>query len=281
MSCCLAQLDMNIADELIALGVRRGETLMLHASLRALGLARSQGVEHGAEQLLDAITDVLGPTGTLMMILGTESPHDWVNQRPVAERARLLEGAEPVDLLTAPVLPEVGWVAEAFRRRPGTLVSGNPSGRFAACGARASELLRDQPWNDYYGPGSPLEKLCAWGGRTLRLGANPDTTTVLHYAEYLADLPEKRRTRWDYVVHGPDGPQHVFVECLDDNEGIAAWEGEDYFALILEAYLGLGRHRAGTVGQAQSELIDADDLVRFGVSWMEAHLRPGPPAPKD
>lgn len=270
---------MSLTDELIALGVQRGQILMVHASLRALGLARSQGVSDGAERLLDALEDAVGPTGTLLMILGTESPHDWVNQRPVAERARLLEGVAPFDPLTARALPEVGWVAEAFRRRPGALVSSNPSGRFAARGARAAELLRDQPWNDYYGPGSPLDKLYAWGGQVLRLGANPDTTTLLHYAEYLADIPDKRRTRWDHVVQSPDGPRHVFVECLDDQNGIVPWAGDDYFALILRDYLALGAHRAGRVGRAQSELIDARDLVRFGVRWMEANLIATGPSP--
>lgn len=265
---------MTLTDELSALGLPPGDTVMLHASLRAVGLARSQGVERGAEQLLEAVIDVLGPLGTLLMIHGTESPHDWVNRYPVEERARLLEGAEPVDLASAPVLPEVGWVAEAFRRRPGTLLSSNPSGRFAAVGAKAAELLREQPWNDYYGPGSPLEKFCAAGGRVLRLGADPDTVTVLHYAEYLANLPNKRRTRWDYVLSGPNGPHHTFVECLDDSEGIADWDGEDYFAVILKAYLALGRHRVGRVGLARAELLDAADLVRFGAEWMERNLRP-------
>lgn len=267
----------KLVDDLKRLGVAGGSIVMLHASLRALGCARSQGVERGAEQLLDAVTEVLGPTGTLLMVLGTESPNEWVNEQPVAERSRLLlERGVPYDPRTAPVLPEVGWVAEAFRQRAGTLVSSNPSGRFAACGARAAELLRDQPHDDYYGPGSPLDKLCAAGGHVLRLGAGADTTTVLHYAEYLAEIPDKRRTRWDYVVHGPAGPQHVFVQCLDDANGIVAWEGDDYFALILGQYLALGRHRAGRVGQAPSELIDAKDLVRFGATWMEANLRACP-----
>jgi aminoglycoside N3'-acetyltransferase len=264
---------MNLADDLKALGVRRGEVVMLHASLRAIGGAKSQGVEQGAERLLDAVTEVLGPTGTLLMVLGTDSPNEWLNEHPVAERSALLGRATPFDPGTAPALPEVGWIAEAFRQRPGTLLSSNPSGRFAAWGARAAELLRDQPHHDYYGPGSPLEKLCDAGGRVLRLGASPDTTTVLHYAEYLADVPDKRRTRWDYLVDGPDGPRHVFVECLDDAEGIVAWDGEDYFALILKAYLALGRHRAGRVGQADGELIDAKDLVSFGAKWMETNLR--------
>jgi aminoglycoside N3'-acetyltransferase len=263
---------MNLADELRTLGLRAGELVMVHGSLRALGLARSQGVEGGAELILDALAEVLGPDGTLLMILGTDYALDWVNLRPVSERAALLEGTEPLVLEGAPVLPEVGYLAEAFRRRPGTLTSDNPSGRFAAAGKRASELVRDQPWNDYYGPGSPLEKLCAWDGKILRLGANPDTITALHFAEYLADIPTKRRTRWDYLLATSEGPRHVWIECLDDYEGIVHWEGEDYFALILKAYLAESRHREGRVGSAHSELLDARDLVHFGARWMENHL---------
>jgi aminoglycoside N3'-acetyltransferase len=270
----------SLVDELRVLGVSSGELLMVHASLRALGLARSQGVEGGAEILLTALSEAVGPEGTLMMILGSEYPLDHVNQYPISERAALLEGTEPFHYLEAPVLPEVGWIAEAFRRRPGTLVSENPSGRFAACGARASELLRDQPWNDYYGPGSPLEKLCAWGGRVLRLGANPDTTTVLHYAEYLARISGKRRTRWDYLLATPEGPRHRWIECLDDAEGIVDWDGEDYFAVILKAYLAQGRHFTGKIGATSGDLMKARDLAEFGARWMEENLSPsGAPLP--
>lgn len=201
---------MNLHDEIRALGVRPGDLLMLHVSLRGLGLARSQGVEAGAEMLLDAIEAAVGPAGTLLMVLGTDYPFDWVNDHPLEERASLLAGTPPFDYLNAPVLPEVGYFAEAFRQRPGTVVSDNPSGRFGARGARADEIVRGQPWNDYYGPDSPLHHLYDWGGRVLRLQASPDTTTVLHYAEYLASeaphplglrprLPRRAATRLDRV----------------------------------------------------------------------------------
>ncbi len=248
---------------------------MVHASLRKIGLARSQGVSGGAELLLDAIEAAIGPEGTTLMVLGTDYPMDWVYEHPPEERAGLLAGTPPFDHLNAPVLPEVGWLAEAFRRRSGTFVSDNPSGRFGARGARAAELLADQPWNDYYGPGSPLEKLCAWGGRILRLGADPDTVTALHYAEYLAELPRKKRVRWDYVIAGAGGPpEHVWIDCLDDSKGIADWDGEDYFAMILSAYLAAGRGRTGRVGAARAELIEAAEIVAFGARWMEDNLRP-------
>ena len=264
---------MDLLGDLKRLGVREGDLLMVHGSLRRLGLARSQGVEEGAHRLLDALDEAVGEKGTLLMVLGTQYPMDRVNQEPVEARAALLEGTEPFDYLNAPAYDEVGFLAEAFRRRPGTQVSHNPSGRFGARGLRADELLKGQSWNDYYGPGSPLEKLVAWGGRILRLGANPDTVTALHYAEYLAKLPNKRRTRWDYLLATPEGPRHAWVECLNDNEGIFDWDGDDYFAEITRTYLRQRPHASGKVGQADSQLIDAADMVRFGARWMEENLR--------
>ncbi len=263
----------DLRADLERLGVRAGDLLMLHASLRRIGLARADVGEGGAELLLDALEAAVGPQGTLLMVLGSDYPMDWVYDHPPEARAALLEGSPPFDHLNAGVLPEVGWLAEAFRRRPGTQISANPSGRFGARGARAQALLAGQPWHDYYGPGSPLDKLCRWQGRILRLGANPDTVTALHFAEYLAELPDKRRARWDYVIAGADGaPRHVWIDCLDDLGGIAQWEGEDYFAVILTAYLALGRHREGRVGKAHGELIDSTDLVAFGARWMEENL---------
>lgn len=262
----------RLLDDLRALGVRPGDLLMIHASLRRIGLASTEYGESGAELLLDVLERAVGPDGSLLMLLGTDYPLDWVNERPAGERAALLAGTEPFDPATARVLPDVGWLAETFRRRPGTIVTNNPSGRFGARGRLAEALLRDAPWNDYYGPGSPLERLCEHGGRILRLGPDPDTVTALHYSEYLAQLPAKRRTRWDFLVKTANGADHVATHCLDDSAGIVEWDGEDYFALILKAYLALGRHCSGRVGQARSELIDAADIVAFGTTWMEENL---------
>lgn len=262
----------TLTQDLCDLGVRSGDLVMLHASLRKLGLARSQGVSNGAELLLDAVEEAVGEEGTVLMVLGTDYPMDWVNLKPVEERAALLAGTPSFDFLNAPVLPEVGYVAEAFRRRPGTRVSTNPSGRFGARGRKAEALLRDQPWNDYYGPGSPLQRLCEWGGRILRLGAQLETVTALHYAEYVADLPVKSRTRWDYVIEGSEGPRHVWIDCLNDAEGIASWDGDDYFAQILSEYLATQPAPRGRVGEAEADLLDAAHVVQFGAKWMETHL---------
>ena len=258
----------DLVADLRLLGVRDGDTLMVHASLRRIG-----PVEGGASGVLDALDTAVGPDGALLMILGAVVDHEWVNQHPEGERAALLADVAPYDPLASPVLPEVGYLAEAFRTRPGTIVTDNPSGRFAARGGGAEALLRGAPWDDYYGPDSPLQRLCEMEGRVLRMGASPDTTTALHYAEYLADVPGKRRVRRHYRVMGAEGPETRSVECLDDEFGIVDWQGDDYFALILAAYLAEGRGARGKVGNADSVLLDARDIVDFGARWMTHHLR--------
>ncbi len=255
----------TLVADLQRLGVQAADLVMVHASLRAIG-----PVEGGAATLLGALEDVIGVDGTIMMVLGALDDWDWVNQRQ--ERAELLTGTPPFDPLTTPADPEVGALGEYFRTRPGTVVSNHPEGRFAAAGHLADELTTDVPWHDYYGPGSPLQRLVDRSGRVLRLGADPDTVTLLHYAEYLVPLPDKRRVRRHRVVIGRHGPEIRVIECLDDSDGIVDYPGEDYFKLILEAYLGESRGSRGSVGSAPSELLEAADLVDFAVRWMAGNL---------
>jgi aminoglycoside N3'-acetyltransferase len=202
------------------------------------------------------------------MILGAEIEHDWVNSLQEAERIKLLEDAPAFDPRETPAYREVGTLAEMFRRREGTLVTDNPCGRFGAHGPRARELLEGAPWHDYYGPNSPLERLCKGGSKILRLGADLDSTTALHLAEYRANVANKRRVRRHYRCMSVDGAVTRVVECLDDSNGIVDWPGEDYFATILRDYLATGRAGRDLVGQAQSELIEAEDFVAFGAEWM-------------
>lgn len=241
---------------------------MVHASLRALG-----PVEGGAAGVVRALDVAVGYEGTVLMMIGARDDWAWVNDRPEAERARLLAEAFAFDPEATPADPDVGVLAEVFRQQPGTVVNDHPEGRFAARGKLAPSLITDPPWDDYYGPGSPLERLVNSGGKVLRLGADPDTVTLIHYAEYLAAVPTKRRVvRYRKMI--TDGkPTIGRIESLDDSNGIVDRPGEDYFALILRAYLDTERARTGKVGNARAELLDAGELVRFATSWMNHHLR--------
>ena len=257
----------ELTTQLRRLGVQDGDLVMVHASLRRIG-----PVEGGAVGVIDAIDRAVGDAGTSMMTLGARDYWSWVNEHPEEARPGLLADAEPFDARHTPADRDVGALAEAYRRQPGTVVTDHPEGRFAARGRLAEVLMADQPWDDYYGPGSPLERLVTAGGKVLRLGADVDTVTLLHYAEYLADVPDKRRVVRHRRVRVGDRTTIRRIETLDDSDGIVDWVGDDYFGLILLAYLDLGRAARGLVGGATSELIDAADLVTFATGWMEENL---------
>jgi aminoglycoside N3'-acetyltransferase len=248
----------ELTASLRRLGVADGDLVMVHASLRAVG-----PVEHGAAGVVRALDAAVGPGGTVMMTLGAR------------------EGAEPFDCHHTPAEPDIGVLAEVFRQTPGTLVSDHPEGRFGARGRLAEALVSAVPWDDYYGPGSPLERLVEARGRVLRLGADRDTVTLIHYAEYLADVPGKRRVQRRPRVRGADGPEVRIVDCLDDSNGIVDYPGEDYFAQILDAFLEASASPRGLVGQARSELLDAATLVDFAARWMTDQFRTGRGVPTE
>jgi aminoglycoside N3'-acetyltransferase len=258
----------QLVADLHRLGVAPGDLVMVHASLRAIG-----PVVGGADGVVGALDAAVGVGGSVLMTIGARDDWAWVNEHPEQERATLLAGSVPFDAATAPSDPDVGVLAEVFRTTPGTLVSDHPEGRFAARGRWAADLVSDVPWDDYYGPGSPLERLVDLGGKVLRLGADIGTVTLIHYAEYLAEVPAKRRVRRHRLVTAPDGPALVVVECLDDDEGIVRYPGPDYFGVILGAYLDGHDIRKGAVGNASSELLDAGSFVAFAAAWMTERFR--------
>jgi aminoglycoside 3-N-acetyltransferase len=258
---------MDLLGDLHELGVRPGDMLMVHVSLRAVG-----PVAGGPPAVLAALDQAVGPDGTLLMILGAKDVPEWTSP-PSAEEAAVPEvAARAFDAGRTPAHPEMGWFAEVFRAAPGTDVTSHPLGRFGARGRRAEWLLHDAPWHDYYGPGSPLDRFTQAGGRVVRLGADLNTVTLLHWAEYLAPLPDKRRLRRWAAVTSPEGVAIRHVDALDDATGIVDWDGEDYFTLLMSDYLATGRAQRGRVGNATSEVLEGGELVGFAVEWMARHL---------
>jgi aminoglycoside 3-N-acetyltransferase len=67
----------GIADELRALGVRPGSVLLVHTAMSALGW-----VCGGAQAVVGALLDALGPDGTLVVPThtnGNSEPSEWEN----------------------------------------------------------------------------------------------------------------------------------------------------------------------------------------------------------
>jgi aminoglycoside N3'-acetyltransferase len=240
---------ISVADlmrQLRELGISVGDVLMVHASMRKVG-----SVEGGALGLIDALRSAVSRDGTLLMVLSAAD-------------------TEPFDALRSPVdINDMGVLAEVFRTYSGVSVNDHPADRFAAIGPAARHLLEPTPLHDYHGPGSVLERLTLEGGKVLRLGANLDTVTLTHYAEYLANVPDKVRVRRRYV-RADTG--EVWIESLDDTDGIATWDLGDYFPQVFLDYRATGAVRLGPVGGCEAELFDAAAFVRFAVDWLNRNL---------
>jgi len=100
------------------------------------------------------------------------------------------------------------------------------------------------------------------------LGAPLDTITILHYAEHLARVPNKRIVRYRMLLLRNE--QRTWVEIEEfDTCGDVLPGAEEYFQHIPQEYMSQDRGRAGKVGEAQSYLFDAADFVKFAVQWLE------------
>lgn len=237
----------SLPEQLRELGLLRGDTVMVHTSMRAVG--------GRAEALIDALQETVGSEGALLVLIC----HD--------------ESA-PFDAEASPAWDELGVLPEVFRTRPGVVVNDHPVARFAAWGREARSLIAEPPLHDYYGFGSPLARLVERRGKVLRLGADEDTVTLFHHAEYVARLADKRRVTHEVDVATPDGARTLRISGLDDEHGIAEYDGPDYFIVLLRAFLETGRVPIGRVGGARAECLDAAEAVAFAAAWMEQCLAP-------
>jgi len=253
----------RLVEDLRKLGVTSAQSVMLHASVREMGW-----IVGGPDVVIQALLDVLGNSGTLMMYVGWEdAPYDLA-EWPEDRRRAYLEECPAFDPATSRAYRKWGILTEYLRTWPGAARSDHPDGSFAAVGALARWITDDHPLQYGYGPGSPLAKLCEVKGKVLLLGAPLNTITLLHYAEHIANVPNKRIVRYKMPILRGGMRVWVEIEEYDTCRGIVG-DADEYFEIIARDYLASGKGRSGKVGAAQSYLFDSDDLARYAAQWIE------------
>jgi aminoglycoside 3-N-acetyltransferase len=257
----------GLTEDLQRLGIRPNETVMLHASVKAVGW-----VVGGPDVVLQSILDVIGPDGTLMMLSSWEDrPYHilkWSKEKQETYRAQ----CPPFDHKTSRANRNYSILAEYLRTRPGAFRSFHPENSFSAVGARAKWITDNQPLQYGMGQGSPLAKLCEVDGKVLLLGELFDSVTLTHYAEYIAKVDNKRIVHYKMPVLRDGKSVWVDIEEFDTSLGIKDWQGTDYLPVIVREYVATGHVLMGEVGAAQAYLFNAQDYVEFAVQWMEAQF---------
>ena len=259
--------EESILEDLCALGIERGDTLIVHSSLSSLGW-----VSGGAVAMIQSLQRSVGTRGTLVMPAHSgdlSDPAQWENP-PVPEAwwKVIRESMPAYDRHRTPTRA-MGIVPELFRTWPGVLRSGHPELSFSALGKRKHRVVRDpmrgSGFDNPLGDRSPVGALYELGGKILLLGVGYDSCTCLHLAEYRANWNGKKAS-----LHGAPvmrGGKRVWVEFED-----IEYDTVDFPAIgrAFEASLGA---RIGKVGKAEAHLLDVRELVDFAVSWMEEHRR--------
>lgn len=250
----------SLGSDLRALGLTDGDTVLVHSSAGRLGF-----VAGGVQAVVQALLDVLGPAGTLVVPTHTPEntdPADWLNP-PVPESwwATIRSSAPGFDRWRTPSR-WMGVIAEAVRTWPDAVRSDHPHVSFAAVGAQAWSVTGAHQLDDALGEHSPLGAVYRLGGKVLLLGCGHDSNTSLHLAEW------RQKS-------APRGVKGASVRRTDGSSEWISWtdvvdETDDFeqIGAAFEVAVGLS---AGQVGQAEARLMPQRALVDFAADWMDEH----------
>lgn len=265
----------DLVTDLRRIGLAPGDVVMVHASLRAIG-----DVAGGPDEVHLAIKDAVTADGTFIMYASCPRYVDEVGRGNLTpdEESEILDKLPVFDPLSARSARDNGALVELFRTWPGSRVN-NHVARFVAWGKQTDYLFSRQPWDFAFGKDSILERFTELEGKILLLGSDHDSVTYLHYAEHIADFPDKRIVRFKVPVL-EDG-HRVWREMAEIDTSEKAHDNwpERFFSRIVDDFLDDTGNRGAKVGNAESYLIPGQGLLKAALREMERVARMNADAP--
>ena len=249
----------EIKEAFAQIGLSAGTTVMVHTSLSAIGY-----ICGGAQTVIEALTEMVGPEGTIMM--PTQSwknldPEDGVHWNIEEEYWQIIRDNWPAYDKHITPTNTMGAVAEMFRSWPGVLRSDHPARSVAAWGKNAEYLVSNHDLSNIFGDGSPIGKLYELDGSVLLIGVGYDKNTSLHLADIRAAYPGKHNCIEHSAIMESGkrvwkAYETLYVDGKDFKEIGAAFEKEHEVKM-------------GKLGGAMLRFMWQRDLVDYAVGWIE------------
>ena len=235
------QTQDRIGEALRVLGLPRGAIVFVHSSMSSIGY-----VEGGAEVLVDAFLQVLGPAGTLAVPTFTFSH------------------SRSVDPVFDPALDpsEMGRLTEETRTRAEARRSCHLLHSVAALGAQAEEIAACHGPSAWAEDG-PFWKLHELDAYILLLGVPYLRCTFIHLLEQLVKVPYRQWREVEAQVREPDGSRRPLPTLtFGPKPGFVGNDFNRLGAMLEERGLVL----AGSVGNAVARLFRARDAFEVGMA---------------
>lgn len=240
----------DIAAGLRDLGLYAGCNVLVHSSLSSFG-----HVEGGADSVINALLDVVGESGTVIV--------------PTLTGSELLNADNPPIFNPVNSVCWTGKIPETFRQRFNAIRSLHPTHSVAAIGANAVTLTQD-----HLDSVTPCDALSPYGklpslpdSFILLIGVTHISNTTFHHVEEIVGV--------DYHLQ----PGFVQAKILADGREITrhlmlhAYGTPRNFDIMEPLYLERGIQQNGMIGSATLRLIQAQKMVDLTIQAVQADKR--------
>lgn len=229
----------RLIEDFRALGLGRGDRVAMHSSLKSIGF-----VLGGAQTVVRALMEVVGPEGTILMpVFSRPAPRFVMAETP----------------------SRTGLITETFRKMPGVVRSPHPTHSVAVWGDRAEEIAAGHEQATGLGVDSPFHRLAKMGGLVMFVGCDMRSASIIHVAEAIARVPYLDVFYPGYdipmTVVYPDGRERVVEPRENPGDGSA-------FLVVEEELRRRGLIREGLVGQARTMLVKGSDVIEAALELL-------------
>ncbi len=228
----------NLIEKFQAIGLRSGDTLLLHSAYKSFG-----GVEGGPQTVIDALLQVLGADGTLIM---PTFNFDFCK-------------GEPWDVRNTP--SQMGAMTNMVREHPQAKRVFHPIYSFAVLGKHA-DFLSEGPYKSSYGPNSLFAKLRQIDGKIMVVGLRyTDSMTFFHHVEEMEGVDYRYMKAFTGFVTDEDGKTYedTFTMLVRDIEKGVITEVDPMGELMEKAGV-ISVHK---IGDAKVCLMKSNDVYEF------------------
>lgn len=244
--------DGDILQLLAELGIKKGDVLMVHSDLAALGRPPEHFLQKKdlfLSKILGLFKEAVGPEGTILMPTFTYS----------------FMKSEMYDVDNTP--STAGVLTEFFRKQKNIIRTQNPNLSFAVWGKEKDFFINGLS-HDSYGPDSVFGKMLKKKAKILLFGASfKGGTTFVHHIEYMFGVPYryKKLTSGPIKLNGKmfyDTYEHsmrfqdkyVAIDAYRKAAGILRKKG-----ILKESYL----------GNKMLELVDTEEYFKEGLKFLK------------